>query len=103
MENSLPSNSESGRSAVRDLVLELARSLADQPEAVEVDWVESDSGPLLEILAEAADVERLNGERGRTLRSLALVVKACAIARGYDGEVRLVVEAWSSEDDLLPE
>lgn len=99
MESRNPTNADAGRNAVQALVLELVRSLALEPDAIEVEWVEAERGPVLEIHAEADDAQRLNGERGRTLRSLGLIAKACGLNLGYEDEVRISAEAWPDDAD----
>jgi predicted RNA-binding protein YlqC (UPF0109 family) len=65
---------------VKELLEYLARSLVDDPDAVEVDEFEEDDGTLvLELSVAEDDYGKVIGRGGRTAAALRTVVKAAAV------------------------
>jgi uncharacterized protein len=65
---------------VRELLVYLARSLVDEPEAVAVEQFEEDDGTLvLELSVADDDYGKVIGRGGRTAQALRTVVKAAAV------------------------
>ena len=61
----------------------LARSLVDDPEAVEVESFEEDDGTVvLELAVGEDDYGKVIGKGGRTANALRTVVKAAAVKEG---------------------
>ena len=56
--------------AVRELLETIARSLVDEPDAVDVRAVERDESLLLELRVAADDLGKVIGKQGRTARSI---------------------------------
>jgi predicted RNA-binding protein YlqC (UPF0109 family) len=67
---------------LENLLLVLARSLVDEPEKVEVSGTESDSRVDLELRVASADMGRVIGRQGRTIRAIRTVVKAASVKLG---------------------
>ncbi len=67
---------------LENLLLVLARSLVDEPERVEVSGTESGSRVDLELRVASADMGRIIGRQGRTIRAIRSVVKAASVKLG---------------------
>ena len=67
---------------LENLLLVLARSLVDEPGKVEVSGTESDSRVELELRVAPADMGRVIGRQGRTIRAIRTVVKAASVKAG---------------------
>jgi uncharacterized protein len=64
------------------LLLVLARSLVEEPEAVEVSGTETDSRVDLELRVAQEDMGKIIGRQGRTIRAIRTVVKAASVKLG---------------------
>ncbi len=64
------------------LLLVLVRPLVDEPDRVEVSGTESDSRVDLELRVAPADMGRVIGRQGRTIRAIRTVVKAASVKAG---------------------
>ena len=62
----------------RDLLEELAKSLVDEPDAVEVEEFGEDDELVLELAVAEDDYGKIIGRGGRTANALRTVVKASA-------------------------
>lgn len=60
------------------LVRHLVESIVDKPEAVSVQAVEGDAVVMLELVVDPADKERVDGDKGRTLRAVRNILSAAA-------------------------
>ncbi len=67
---------------LEELVLILARSLVDEPDAVEVSGTESDSRVDLELKVAPEDMGKIIGRGGRTIRAIRTVAKAASVKLG---------------------
>ena len=63
---------------MKDLVQYLARSLVNNPDAVEVDETTSDDGSLLKLKVAKEDLGRIIGKQGRTAKSIRTLLNAAA-------------------------
>ena len=63
---------------MKDLVQYLARSLVNNPDAVEVDETASDDGSLLKLKVAKEDLGRIIGKQGRTAKSIRMLLNAAA-------------------------
>ena len=63
----------------RDLLEELAKSLVDEPDAVEVEEFGEDDELVLELAVAEDDYGKIIGKGGRTANALRTVVKAAAV------------------------
>jgi predicted RNA-binding protein YlqC (UPF0109 family) len=63
---------------MKDLVQYLARSLVNNPDAVEVDETVSDDGSLLKLKVAKEDLGRIIGKQGRTAKSIRTLLNAAA-------------------------
>ena len=74
-----------------ELVAELARRLADEPDAVRVEEVEEPDGTLLLRLHVAeGDVGKVIGRQGRLARALRTVVRAGGVEAGRRMQLEIV-------------
>jgi len=69
-------------SSTKDVLTYVARSLVDDPEAVEVEEVADDRGAILHLRVADDDVGKVIGKGGRTARAIRSVVRAAAIREG---------------------
>lgn len=63
---------------MKDLVQYLAKSLVNNPDAVEVDETASDDGSLLKLKVAKEDLGRIIGKQGRTAKSIRTLLNAAA-------------------------
>ena len=66
------------------------RSIADEPDAIEVDVVERRDEVTLLVHADRSDMGRLIGKRGRVIQALRQVVRAAGAAEGIKATVDVV-------------
>lgn len=64
---------------MKELVLQLSKSLVDHPEDVKVEKIERNNHTLIEITVNPEDVGKIIGKQGRIIKAIRTVVKACAI------------------------
>ena len=64
------------------LLLVLARSLVEEPGAVEVSGTETDSRVDLELRVAQEDMGKIIGRGGRTIRAIRTVAKAASVKLG---------------------
>ena len=70
------------------LVLFIARSLVDQPDAVKVDMQEEDDAFVIELSVDPSDVGKVIGKQGRIAKAIRTIVKAASV----DAEKKYVVD-----------
>jgi uncharacterized protein len=63
---------------VKDLVQYLAKSLANNPDSVEVNETFRDGASLLQLKVAKDDLGRIIGKQGRTAKSIRMLVNAAA-------------------------
>lgn len=61
-----------------ELVTYIVRGLVSQPDAVRVNVVEGEASILLELAVDPADLSRVKGPEGETLRAIRTVLSASA-------------------------
>jgi predicted RNA-binding protein YlqC (UPF0109 family) len=61
---------------IHQLLLSVVRSLVDDPDVVEVEWIDGEEATFLRVEANASDVGRLIGRNGQTARALEIIVNA---------------------------
>jgi predicted RNA-binding protein YlqC (UPF0109 family) len=64
------------------LLLVLARSLVEEPDAVEVSGTETETRVDLELRVAPEDMGKIIGRQGRTIRAVRTVVKAASVKLG---------------------
>jgi uncharacterized protein len=64
------------------LLLVLARSLVEDPDAVEVSGTETETRVDLELRVAPEDMGKIIGRQGRTIRAIRTVVKAASVKLG---------------------
>ena len=67
---------------LENLLLVLARSLVEEPDAVEVSGTETGSRVDLELRVLPEDMGKIIGRQGRTIRAIRTVVKAASVKLG---------------------
>ena len=73
---------------MKDLLVYLAQSLVDQPEAVNVTETEENGSTLLELRVAEEDMGKVIGKQGKIAKSIRTLTKAAAAKQG----VRVSVE-----------
>lgn len=68
----------------------IARSLVDEPDAVEVDVSEARNGTVLSLRVAPGDMGRVIGKRGRIAQALRTVVRAAGARDGTEASVDIV-------------
>lgn len=63
---------------MKDLVDYLARSLVDNPDAVEVKETQGEAASVLELRVAKEDLGRIIGKQGRTAKSIRTILNAAA-------------------------
>ena len=71
-----------------ELVLFIARSLVDQPDAVKVEMREEDDAFVIELSVDPSDVGKVIGKQGRIAKAIRIIVKAASV----DAEKKYVVD-----------
>jgi uncharacterized protein len=75
---------------VKEVVEFIARNLVDDPDAVEVDVVESGSGVVLRLKVAPDDMGKVIGRGGRIARAIRAVVRAAGVKSGVSASVEIV-------------
>jgi uncharacterized protein len=65
-----------GQKTIEELLLLVARSLADYPEDVTVEFFSEDGEDIFQISARTSDLGRLIGKNGQTAKALELIMNA---------------------------
>lgn len=73
---------------MKELVELIAKSLVDNPSAVEVNEVEGEKSTIIELKVAQEDMGKVIGKQGRIAKAIRTVVKAAAIK----SDKRVVVE-----------
>jgi predicted RNA-binding protein YlqC (UPF0109 family) len=63
---------------MKELVLYLAKSLVNNPDAVEVKETEGETASVLELKVAKEDLGRIIGKQGRTAKSIRTILNAAA-------------------------
>jgi hypothetical protein len=64
---------------VRQLVLDIAKSLVDEPESVTVEAIDGSDSTVLELRVAQRDLGKVIGKQGRTARSLRTIIGAASM------------------------
>jgi hypothetical protein len=64
---------------VRELVLEIAKALVDEPELVTVESIPGPESTVLELRVAQRDLGKVIGKQGRTARSLRTIIGAASM------------------------
>ena len=77
---------------MKEVLEYLARSLVDEPDAVEVTEVEGDGSVILQLRVAPDDMGKVIGKRGRTVKAIRSVVRAAGSRQGITTMVEIVEE-----------
>ncbi len=72
-------NSESSTNPTRQLVIEIARALVDDPESVQVEVLQREESTVLRLHVSDADIGKVIGKQGRTAHSLRTILSAVSM------------------------
>jgi len=67
---------------MKEFIIEIAKKLVDNPDAVEVSYIEGKSTAILELRVAQADVGKVIGKSGRTANALRTLLSAVASRQG---------------------
>jgi len=67
---------------MKELLELIARSLVDQPDAVDVKEIEDDQTTVLELKVAADDLGKVIGKQGRTARSIRTILGSAGVKQG---------------------
>ena len=76
--------------AVKEVLEYIARSLVDDPDAVQVTQEEVEGAILLKLSVAPDDVGKVIGRRGRTARAIRDVVRVAGTKTGVNASVEIV-------------
>ncbi len=82
---------------MQDLVFHLVKPIVSNPDEVKVNMVEGEATVMLELSVHADDVSAVQGENGRTLRSIRNILSAAAGRR--KATLDLVQEGAAAADE----
>ncbi len=77
---------------MRELVLEIARALVDESDAVVVEAIAQPEGTLLRLRVAPGDVGKVIGKQGRTARSLRTILTAASMKLQHRYSLDIVEE-----------
>ncbi len=72
---------------MKELLENIAQSLVDNPDSVNVEETENENGTLLELKVSPSDMGKIIGKQGRIAKAIRTVVKA--VASKEDKKVRV--------------
>lgn len=75
---------------MKDLLLYMAKSLVDDPEAVNVQEIDSEDGKVLELRVAPGDMGKVIGRQGRIAKEIRTIVKTVAQRTGERVSVEIV-------------
>jgi len=67
---------------MKEFILEIAKKLVDNPNAVEVNYIEGKNTSILELRVAPSDVGKVIGKSGRTANALRTLLAAVASRQG---------------------
>ena len=76
--------------AIQEMLLFVVRSLADHPDDVAVALISGEEGDVFEVQVHVADIGRIIGKNGQTVRALHAIVNANAMKSGRRFHVDIV-------------
>jgi uncharacterized protein len=90
-----PLDPAAARTRAADLLEFLAKALVSKPEAVRVETVEDDRGPVIELEVDPEDLGKVIGRGGRVAQALRTLVRA-----GAEGRVSVdIIDADEPDED----
>ena len=75
---------------MKELLEFIVRNLVDDPDAVRVEEVQGERGPVLRLTVAEDDVGKVIGRSGRTARAIRTVMRAAGAHLGADAHVEIV-------------
>lgn len=75
---------------LRDLVTFIAKSIVDNPDAVEVNEVEGERAVVFELRVAPEDMGKVIGKKGRVIHAIRALVQAAAAKEGKRATVEIL-------------
>ncbi|MBQ2897806.1 MAG: KH domain-containing protein [Clostridia bacterium] len=72
---------------MQELLIEIAKSLVDNPDEVKVETVEKENLTVLRLSVAKDDMGKVIGKRGKIAQAIRTVIKAASIASNSDRKV----------------
>ena len=94
-EKSEPSTNPNAVSDMQTLMLEIARALVDEPEAVQVEASDAEGATVLRLRVAPSDIGKVIGKQGRTARCLRTILGAASMKHRH----RFSLDIIEAEDD----
>jgi predicted RNA-binding protein YlqC (UPF0109 family) len=96
-EKTEPNSNHTAVSDMQTLVLEIARALVDEPEAVQVEASDAEGATVLRLRVAPSDIGKVIGKQGRTARCLRTILGAASMKHRHRFSLD-IVEAEGDED-----
>ena len=96
-EKTEPNSNHTAVSDMQTLVLEIARALVDEPEAVQVEASDAEGATVLRLRVAPSDIGKVIGKQGRTARCLRTILGAASMKHRHRFSLD-IVEAEGAED-----
>ena len=96
-EKSEPNANNSAVSDMQTLVLEIARALVDEPDAVAVEASDAEGATVLRLRVAPRDIGKVIGKQGRTARCLRTILGAASMKHRHRFSLD-IIEAEEDED-----
>jgi predicted RNA-binding protein YlqC (UPF0109 family) len=87
---------------VRQLVLEIAKALVDEPELVTVEAVDGPESTVLELRVAQRDLGKVIGKQGRTARSLRTIIGAASMKLHKRHTLEIVEDGLPTSSQSAP-
>lgn len=78
---------------MKDLLIEIVKSIVDNPDEVKAREVEGEQTTIIEISTNPEDIGKVIGKKGRTIKALRTLVNAAAVRKGKRISVEIVEPA----------
>ncbi len=75
---------------MKEIVIEIVKKLVDNPDEVEAKEIEGEQTTIIEISTNKADIGKVIGKKGRTIKALRTIVNAAAVRNDKRVTVEIV-------------
>ena len=75
---------------MKDLVIQIVKSIVDNPEEVSAREVEGEQTTIIEIITKPDDIGKVIGKQGRTIKAIRTIINAASVKEGKRISVEIV-------------